>query len=90
MIQTERSLASINLIEMLPDHLQRKVVLALDREHVTQPLHVTLVIAAISRRRTLRCDQSFGFQKSDLGNRDLGEFGAQHCEDLPDASRRRT
>ena len=46
-------------------------MLALHREHITQPFHMGFGVAR-SRRRPLRCDQPLGLQEPDLGNRICG------------------
>src|SRR4029453_12319243 len=79
---TECRLATIELLQVLSDHLQWQVMFPLHREHIPQPFYIALGVAAITRRRALRSDESLGLQKPDLGDRDLGKFSPQDGHDL--------
>src|SRR4029450_10602958 len=85
---TERRLATIELLQMLSDYLQWQVMFPLHREYIPQALYIAFGVAAITRRRALRRDESLGLQKPDLGDRDLGEFSSQDGHDLACAARR--
>ncbi len=83
-LDRRRLQAAVEGVEVLADHLQRQVVVALHRQHVAQPLDVGLGELAVARRRALGLDQPLVLEEADLGDRDRVEVGAQQVEDLAD------
>jgi hypothetical protein len=73
-------LAPVHRIQVLLDHPQREIVVALSGEHVAQPLHVRGRELPVSSSSALRLDQSLGLQKPDLGDRDIWEIRSQLAE----------
>jgi len=61
--------------EVIFDHPQWEVVVALRRQYVAQPLHVIVRKLAISRRRALGLDETLRLEEPDFGDGDVGEVG---------------
>src|SRR5829696_77113 len=80
--------AAVDRIEMLLDHPQREVVVALLGQHEPQPGDVSGGELPVSGGGALGMDQPLRLEEADLRDRDVRELRAQLAEDLADAQRR--
>ena len=77
--------AAVDRVQVVLDHPQRQVVVALLGQHEPQPGHVGRRELAVARGRPLRIDEALGLEEPDLGDRDVRELRPQLTQDLPDA-----
>src|SRR5262245_60498002 len=71
-------------VELVLDHPQWQVPVALGGEDVAQPLHVSHREFPVTRRRPGGLDEPFGLQETDLRNAHVGKLGAQLGQHLAD------
>src|SRR5262245_18946680 len=72
-------------LQLVLDHPQRQVKVALGGEDVPEPLHVRRAELAVAGGRAGRLDQPFRLQETDLGDADIRELGAELGKHLADA-----
>lgn len=82
-------LASIELLEHLRDHLQREIVVPLQRENQAQALNVVLCEFPIPGLRALRRDKALLLKEPQLRGGQITEVALQAFENLSDAKERR-
>jgi len=70
---------------MLSDHLERQVPIALTGQNVPKSLEVDMAELAVAARGSLRLHEPLGLEESQLGDRHIGEVGAQERENISDA-----
>jgi len=83
--RADHALAAVEGVELLPDHPQRQVPVALGGEHQPQPLDVGRGVLAVPGRRTEGFDQTLGLEEPQLRDGHVGELGAEQVEHFPDA-----
>ena len=69
---------------MKADDLERPEPLTLGGEDVTQPRDVGLGVDPVARGRSLRRDQTFGLQETQLGDSEVRKVPLKSFEDDPD------
>jgi hypothetical protein len=79
-----RSQTAIKRIKVLLDHFERKVSITLGKKDVTKSFQINACELPITRWRPLGINQPLCFQKSDLGDRHIWEFGSQLAQYLTD------
>ena len=68
---------AVDGVQLLPDHPQRQVLVALRGQHEAQPGHIVAGVLAVAGRRPLRLDQALGLQEPQLGDGDVRELRPQ-------------
>jgi hypothetical protein len=66
--------SELRLSQALPDHSQRKVRVALERENLAEPLDVRGPELTVTRPGPFGLDQAFSLQETDLGPADVRKF----------------
>ena len=80
--------SAIDRVQLVLDHPQRQVVVALLAKDIAQPGDVIRRELAIAGRRALRTDQPLGLQEPDLADRDIREVCTELAQHLTDGQRR--
>ncbi len=75
---------SVELVEVLLDDSQRKIVISLKPQDETKPLNVLAGIGAITGRSPTGLDKVTVFKKTEFRGRKVGKLPRQSLEDLTD------
>src|SRR5699024_3366597 len=76
--------AGVQRVELLPDHLEGQIPIALGGQDVPQPLAVLDAEAPVPARGAFRRDQPPVLEEPDLRPRQVRELRTQKCDDAPD------
>ena len=74
--------------QLLPDHPQRQILVALGGQHEPQPVRRRPRVLAVAGGGALRLDQPLGLEEPQLRDGRVGELGAQVGQHLADAHQR--
>src|SRR4029077_9842395 len=72
------------LLELLPDHLQRQELVALQAEDRLEPVELLLPEEPVAAARPSRSHEPLALEVADLGDRDVRELGLEAVADSAD------